>query len=217
MGDAELRIVMAVVRKTFGYHKEKDRVSFSQFQKLTGLTRQGVTNGIKAALKRGVLGREESGNSFLYFLIVNDADSSEVVNDVDQSTQMTNKSQPSRPKMVNEVDTQKKKEIKKKQLLEQTPMNDLEFARVVQAYEKNIGPLAPILQDELVDFINDLSADDVIDAIRETRASGSTRWKYTKSILDRWKIEGRNNPSATNTHKTTDPSKWGGKVFSWEQ
>ena len=55
MGDAELRVVLCAIRKTFGYHKQEDGISLTQFQRMTGLSRQGVIDGIDAATQRGLL------------------------------------------------------------------------------------------------------------------------------------------------------------------
>jgi replication protein O len=55
MGLAELKVVLVAIRKTFGYHKDSDEISFSQFMKATGLSRQSVADGIAAAQTRGVL------------------------------------------------------------------------------------------------------------------------------------------------------------------
>ena len=75
MGDAELKVVLVVCRQTFGWHKESDRLSISQFEKKTGMSRQGVLNGIGSAIDRGIIGREKEGQSFRYFLLVNEVDS----------------------------------------------------------------------------------------------------------------------------------------------
>lgn len=55
MSEAELKVVMVAIRKTFGYHKNQDAISFTQFQDMTGLSRQSVADGVDAAIKRGVL------------------------------------------------------------------------------------------------------------------------------------------------------------------
>ncbi len=101
MKEAELRVVLAIARSTFGWHKTQDKLSISQLMEKTGLTRQGVVNGIQSGVERGVIKREENGMGFIYSLVVND----ELVNEIDYLT----------PKLVNEVDTQKKvfKEKKK--------------------------------------------------------------------------------------------------------
>jgi len=70
MGEAELKVVLAVVRQTFGWHKRKDKISLSQLEELTGLTRKSVIAGIEQARERGVLDREEAGTSYVYWLRV---------------------------------------------------------------------------------------------------------------------------------------------------
>jgi hypothetical protein len=104
MGHAETKVVLAIVRQTFGWHKRSDVLSLSQMEELTGLSRQGVLNGMEAAMERGVVERTPAGTSYRYSLVVNEVDHPphEVVNEVDQG------SQRSRPEVVNEVDTQKK-------------------------------------------------------------------------------------------------------------
>ena len=56
-GHAEFRVILAIVRKTTGYHKTSDRLSVSQLAKLTGLTSRNVQVALTALLKRGVIGR----------------------------------------------------------------------------------------------------------------------------------------------------------------
>jgi phage replication O-like protein O len=103
---SELKVIFAIVRQTNGYQKKTDVISISQFEKLTGLTRQGVINGVALALKHGYITREPSGQSWNYTLqlvnridYLNEATSQqnglEVVNEIDQQ-------------LVNRLDTQKK-------------------------------------------------------------------------------------------------------------
>jgi hypothetical protein len=58
---SELKVTLAIIRKTFGWHKEKegDFVSLSQLEELTGMNRQQVVAGCKAALFRGYVWREK--------------------------------------------------------------------------------------------------------------------------------------------------------------
>ncbi len=114
MSDAELRVVIAIARQTFGWHKKRDKISLSQLAKLTGMSRQGVINGLEAGTKRGLIERtpDESDRrgGIWYRLLVNDVDQSSRLTSypVDQSTPLTITSQPTRPDLVNGVDTQKK-------------------------------------------------------------------------------------------------------------
>ena len=68
LSEAELRIYLAVARKTIGWHKESDIISRSQFEQLTGLARRSVQNGIARLLEKGILTRTEAGKSFAYQL-----------------------------------------------------------------------------------------------------------------------------------------------------
>jgi phage replication O-like protein O len=117
----ELKVTLAILRKTNGWQKTQDTLSLSLLQTLTGLSRQGVLNGIEEGMKRGTITRKEQGQSFSYGLkIVNNTDR-QLVNDLDQSIELT--SQRNRPEVVNDLDrqlvnnldTQKKEEKEKKE------------------------------------------------------------------------------------------------------
>lgn len=96
--ESELKVVLVICRKTFGWHKVRDRISLSQLESLTGMSRQGVLNGVNAAKKRGIILAHEVTNGIEYEV--------NVVNEVDQPTQTAR--QRSRPRLGNEVDPQKK-------------------------------------------------------------------------------------------------------------
>jgi len=67
MGDAERSVVLCVIRQTCGYKKEWDRISFSQFQKFTGIKHPlSVQRGIESAIKRGIIQRKGAKNSYEY-------------------------------------------------------------------------------------------------------------------------------------------------------
>ena len=119
---SELRVLLAVARCTLGWQKEKDRISLTRFQQLTGMSRQGVLNGIEGLGNRGwlrvtggiwgreyeiVLAEEERSVESASFKSIRNV---LVVNAVDQTSPRR------RPKVVHAVDTQKKekKERKKK-------------------------------------------------------------------------------------------------------
>lgn len=108
MGNAELRIIMAIARKTFGWQKCSDRISLSQLVELTGLSRQGVIDGTAQAVENGWATKTECGNSFEYSLLLEQLDEPA--------------SQASRPEMVKPVDQllvklvdTQKKELNKKE------------------------------------------------------------------------------------------------------
>lgn len=91
MGDAELRITLAIIRHTFGNGQPRHKLSLTDFQSMTGLSRQGAINGIDAGIARGTIQREADGRGgYFYSALVNEVDQQghqiglELVNDVDQ-------------------------------------------------------------------------------------------------------------------------------------
>src|SRR5512146_2617340 len=50
---SELKVLLFAIRKTLGWHQETDYISITQFCQGTGLSRQGVIDGIQACIKRG--------------------------------------------------------------------------------------------------------------------------------------------------------------------
>lgn len=115
MSEPELRVILAIARKTVGWQKACDVISITQLEAITGLSRPAVVNGIDGALKRGLIAREPATrNGFCYRL----------VNDVNQSTELTSKPgllelvndvNYSSPPLVNDVNTQKKDLKKEKE------------------------------------------------------------------------------------------------------
>lgn len=175
---AELKVVLAVVRQTFGWRKDSDKLSHSQLAKLTGLTRRGVINGVNKALEHGFLERQPSGQTFTYRLalvngvhqlgdVTSEQDSPEVVNGSDQQ-------------LVNEVDTQKK-EIKEKK---ETPHSRL-FAFHAERVGKvlNGGKQGKAISSILSAF----SESDAIDCYRWVETwSDATDWAVVASKIGPW-------------------------------
>lgn len=61
LGFAELKILMVIMRKTFGWHKIRDRISLNQLQFYTGLSRRHVTKGVKSLVERGLINKIQKG------------------------------------------------------------------------------------------------------------------------------------------------------------
>lgn len=89
MTEAELKVTLAAIRKTLGYHKQQDPISLTQFQEMTGLARQAVIDGVEAAMSRGLIEKVGTGKRgvVIYGLVLNS----------DQSTQETSSGMNSRP------------------------------------------------------------------------------------------------------------------------
>lgn len=86
MEGTELRVVLAIARRTFGYHKEKAKASISDLMKDTGLSRPSVISGVEAGAMRGLVQREPAPNDgrggFLYWLNVQEDKDADQLNDL---------------------------------------------------------------------------------------------------------------------------------------
>lgn len=87
---AELKVTLAIIRQTFGWHRDSHELSISFLMKASGLSRQAVVDGLERALARGYVKREKAGKTFRYWLQVNDLDSQgtgpSTVKEVDRSS-----------------------------------------------------------------------------------------------------------------------------------
>src|SRR5512147_1574159 len=61
MTEAELKVVLAVIRYSIGYHRTAFRISLRKMKELTGLSQNGVIAGAEAAEERGLIRRIVNG------------------------------------------------------------------------------------------------------------------------------------------------------------
>jgi phage replication O-like protein O len=52
---AEFQVLFFIIRKTYGYHKKQDRISLTQFEKGTGLSRPTVVKTLKNLMARNMV------------------------------------------------------------------------------------------------------------------------------------------------------------------
>lgn len=62
---------------------------------------------------------------------------------------------------------------------------------VFRLYEQNIGPLTPIIADQLVVAASEYPAEWIEDAIGEAVSYNKRSWRYIQRILENWKESGR--------------------------
>jgi phage replication O-like protein O len=63
LSEGELKVLLVIMRKTFGWHKHRDRISCSQLAKVTGLNDETVRISAKSLCKKGVIKREVVGQN----------------------------------------------------------------------------------------------------------------------------------------------------------
>ncbi len=115
MTEAELKVVLAAIRKTLGYHRASDEISLTQFEKMTGLTRKGVIGGIQAALARGVLREVSRGKRGVvrYALVIESDQLPEVTSYHSTPELVTVPHQSQASTSVRSIHTKEKKTLKK--------------------------------------------------------------------------------------------------------
>ena len=69
LGNAELRVLLAIARKTIGHQKERDRISVSQIVDMTGLTSRNAQHAVTALLEKGLIERETAGKQTFYYTL----------------------------------------------------------------------------------------------------------------------------------------------------
>jgi phage replication O-like protein O len=74
MEGAELKVVLAIVRQTIGYHRDRSKYSMAKLAILTGLSHRSVVDGALAAESRGLIQRTNPGSqgSAEWEVIIND-------------------------------------------------------------------------------------------------------------------------------------------------
>lgn len=130
LSGGEFKILMYICRKTYGYQKQKDRISLSQFtdgvknfdgktiNKGVGISRPQVVKILKSLEEKGYIESQKTEKKVTIFRLKNAGDSeSELVNKVNQQSNKVVKKvnqtgKESLPELVNKVNPQKKNKIK---------------------------------------------------------------------------------------------------------
>ena len=60
---AEFKVLMCLSRKTFGWHKKKDKVSIKQIQKMTQLHKSGIVKNVQKLIDLGLVKKIKSKTS----------------------------------------------------------------------------------------------------------------------------------------------------------
>jgi phage replication O-like protein O len=76
LGEAELKVLLVIMRKTFGWHKTHDEISCSQLARITGMREETVVIAARSLQDKGVINREVIGpkgkQKTIYSLVINE-------------------------------------------------------------------------------------------------------------------------------------------------
>ena len=95
LSPAENLVMLFIMRKTFGWQKQSDIISYSQIQKGTGLSRPTVSKALKGLIQNNLINATPAGKSMEYHVIFSDDDEpigkdSEPVKNSDRLNNLTN-------------------------------------------------------------------------------------------------------------------------------
>lgn len=81
LGEVELKVLLVIMRKTFGWHKTRDRISLSQLEILTGSTQTNIGTALKGLISKGLISREVIGTigkqqTYYELVIIEDSNNS---------------------------------------------------------------------------------------------------------------------------------------------
>lgn len=81
-----------------------------------------------------------------------------------------------------------------------------ERPNIYRLYEENIGPLTPMIAENLKDAERSYPLDWIEDAMRLAVEQNARNWRYMSAVLERWLAEGRNHgltrrPAASNERR----------------
>ena len=187
------KIICVVVRRTWGWNKNADAISISQFMNLLGTSsRSTVTDAINSALNSGFISRQKIGQQYIYRMqYYEELVQNPVQSASPKSGTVSHKTSPesgttspeSGTVLVQNPVTQSK-EINKNN-------NSPSFSTVFKAYENNIGQLTPIISDEIGCAVDDFGAATVVEAIVIATKANVRKWNYVNGILTRWHKDGK--------------------------
>lgn len=79
---------------------------------------------------------------------------------------------------------------------------------IVGRYEDVIGPLPPVLADELHTAAVSYPEQWIVDAFNEAAALNKRSWRYVRRILERWASEGRDDAPSVRPDRPTRKSRY---------
>lgn len=68
----ESRVLWALIRKTYGWHKKKDRISRSQFAALTNLDGRNISRTLTKLIARNIITREIVSSQVICYALQKD-------------------------------------------------------------------------------------------------------------------------------------------------
>ncbi len=173
MGEAELKVVLCLIRETFGYHRETCELSIRALARQAGLTPRNAFTGAELAIARGLIEKTVSSTNTTKWRAVVTGDTAVLSQRI-----RTVSPRASKPPVKEIKETVKQNE------------DDDALRKISRAYQAEIGVLTIMIADELREASTAYPVQWTLDAIHEAAVQNKRGWKYVLAILTRWKAQG---------------------------
>ena len=191
MPGSELKVVMAICRKTFGWHKDRDRISISQLEEMTGLSRPAVIAGTTKAIERGVLSRREVQGGYEYGLVL--TGSKEILLSDQNKSLLPSKGPASNKSLHTKERVKERQTTKEKQKKNIYIQNN----KLKKLYIQKIGKLTPSKIKRFQNWETLYSDKWILEAMDLAVKYNKKSFGYIQAILENWKENGRNGAKPT--------------------
>ncbi len=84
----------------------------------------------------------------------------------------------------------------------------IERPNIFALYEQNIGPLTPLISDELREAEQEFAAAWIAEAIQIAVERNVRNWRYILGILKRWQTEGKDDSGLTQQPSQADRARY---------
>ncbi len=82
LGEVELKVLLLIMRKTFGWHKTRDKISISQLENLSGSCRKNIIIAVNSLIQKGLITKEVIGpigrqETYYELVVIEDSNNSD--------------------------------------------------------------------------------------------------------------------------------------------
>jgi phage replication O-like protein O len=206
LGNAELKVILCIIRKTIGFHKEDEKVKFgiNKLMKMTGLSKNGVKNGAAQAERRGLIERtDQEGEAEWVLITINTPEhgggqpvTPPIIGDSKEgSASDPGGGQPVTPggsasdPFVGHLKKDLKKPLNKKEVVGENS-EKIEDGAAFSFFMENFGAPTPFDLELMGELCDEHTPHWVIEAMKLSVKANARRLAHTEAILKRWKTEG---------------------------
>ena len=164
-------IFLAIMRKTFGWQKVRDKISYTQIEKVTGIgSYTTIKKGLSALEEKGLIKSERAGKFITYEVNITETVEVKTDNDYRNCSDTITETVAIVPKTTTETVDTKESNIKKLSKEIYTEIEDAYIKNYEELYSKKPVILYPVIRKKIKTLIdNGITKEQIILAIEVAR------------------------------------------------